>query len=79
MKDKKNVLYSLIIILSGVLYVPVRAQQKNEARDVVYQLDLKKANCFGRRLETSITGLYYLIWAPLATLTPAARPVASSV
>jgi hypothetical protein len=31
MKNKKNVLYSLIIMLAGVIYFPVQAQQKNGA------------------------------------------------
>ena len=29
MKNKRNVLYSLIIILAGVIYFQVQAQQKN--------------------------------------------------
>ena len=43
MKDKTNLLCSLIIILAGVINNPVQAQQKNEAQGVVYQLDLKKS------------------------------------
>ncbi|PTS98761.1 histidine kinase [Pedobacter sp. HMWF019] len=35
MKNKKNVFYSLLIILAGVIYLPVLAQQKNGTRDVV--------------------------------------------
>jgi ligand-binding sensor domain-containing protein len=31
MKNKKNVLYSLLIILAGVIYFPARAQQKTNA------------------------------------------------
>ena len=43
MKDRRNILYSLIIILSGVFYVPLIAQQKQGVQDVVYQLDIKKS------------------------------------
>ncbi|MDB5140795.1 MAG: hypothetical protein JWR12_2711 [Mucilaginibacter sp.] len=43
MKNKKNVLCCLIIMLAGVIYFPVQAQQKNGAQDVVYQLDIKKS------------------------------------
>jgi len=32
MKNKRNVLYSLAIMLVGLIYVPVRAQQKNGAQ-----------------------------------------------
>jgi len=46
MKNKRNVLYSLIIILAGVIYFPVRAQQKNGSQAVVYQLDVKKSKLF---------------------------------
>jgi len=46
MKNKKNVLCCLIIILAGVIYFPVQAQQKNSAQDVVYQLDIKKSKLF---------------------------------
>jgi len=33
MKNKRNVFYSLIIMLAGVIYFPVQAQQKNRAQD----------------------------------------------
>jgi YceI-like domain len=46
MKNKKNVLCSLIILLAGVIYFPVQAQQKNGAQDVVYQLDINKSKLF---------------------------------
>jgi len=35
MKNKRNALYSLIIMLAGVSYFPVQAQQKNGAQDAV--------------------------------------------
>lgn len=35
MKNKRNVFYSLLIILAGVIYFPVQAQQKNGAQGVV--------------------------------------------
>ena len=40
MKNKKNVFYSLLIILAGVIYFPVQAQQKNGAQDVVETKDV---------------------------------------
>ncbi|TWJ00916.1 YceI-like domain-containing protein [Mucilaginibacter frigoritolerans] len=46
MKNKKNVLCGLIILLAGVFYFPVLAQQKKSAQDVVYQLDVKKSKLF---------------------------------
>jgi len=46
MKNKRNVVYSLIIMLAGVACVPVLAQQKNGDKDVVYQLDIKKSKLF---------------------------------
>jgi len=46
MKNKNNVLCGLIIMLAGVIYFPVLAQQKNGAQDVVYQLDVKKSKLF---------------------------------
>src|SRR5690349_17111009 len=35
MKNKRNVLYILIIMLAGVIHFPVQAQQKNGAQDSV--------------------------------------------
>jgi len=46
MNNKRNVLSCLIILLAGVIYFPVQAQQKNGAQDVVYQLDVKKSKLF---------------------------------
>jgi len=43
MKNKKNVICALVILLAGVIYFPVPAQQKKDAQDVVYQLDVKKS------------------------------------
>jgi hypothetical protein len=40
MKNKKNVLSGVIILLATVIYFPVQAQ------DVVYQLDVKKSKLF---------------------------------
>jgi ligand-binding sensor domain-containing protein len=40
MKNKKNVLYSLIIMLAGVIYFPVKAQQTNGAKDAVETKDV---------------------------------------
>ena len=46
MKTKTIAFYSLLIVLSGVFYFPVQAQQKNGGQDVVYQLDIKKSKLF---------------------------------
>lgn len=46
MKDKKNLLCSLIIILAGALNHPMLAQVKNDANSIVYQLDIKKSKLF---------------------------------
>ena len=35
MKSKRNVLYSLVIILAGIINFPVQAQQKNDGQDSV--------------------------------------------
>lgn len=40
MKNKRNVFYSLLIILAGVIYFPVQAQQKNGVQDVVETKDV---------------------------------------
>lgn len=40
MKNKRNGFYSLLIILAGVIYFPVQAQQKNDAHDVVETKDV---------------------------------------
>ena len=46
MKNKSNVFASVIILLAGVIYLPVVAQQKDGTQDVVYQLDFKKSKLF---------------------------------
>jgi YceI-like domain len=46
MKNKKNVVYGLIIMLAEVACVPVLAQQKNGAQDVICKLDVKKSKLF---------------------------------
>ena len=46
MKNKRNVFASIIILLAGVIYLPVLAQQKDDAQNAVYQLDVKKSTLF---------------------------------
>lgn len=46
MKNKRNVFASIIILLVGVIYLPVLAQQKDGAQGIVYQLDVKKSKLF---------------------------------
>jgi hypothetical protein len=41
MKDKRNVLYSLIIMLVGVIYLPVQAQQKNGTQGATFSGEWK--------------------------------------
>jgi polyisoprenoid-binding protein YceI len=43
MKDRKKVLYSLLIVLTGLIYFTAYSQQKKGNQDVVYQLDVKKS------------------------------------
>jgi hypothetical protein len=40
MKNKGNVLHSLLIILEGLIHSPAQAQQEHGAKDVVYQPDV---------------------------------------
>jgi hypothetical protein len=40
MKNKGNVLNSLLIMLAGLIHFPAQVQQKHGAQDVVYQLDV---------------------------------------
>jgi len=55
MKNKKNVLSGVIILLATVIYFPVQAQ------DVVYQPDIKKSKLFWKAPKNSIMVLYFLI------------------
>lgn len=45
MKNKRIVCCSLLILLMGMIYSPVQAQQKQDAQ-AVYHLDVKKSNLF---------------------------------
>jgi YceI-like domain len=56
MKNKKNVLCCLVILLAGVIYFPVLAQQKNDAQNVVYQLDIKKSKLFWKAPKNQHNG-----------------------
>ena len=44
MKNKRNVFYSLLIIVAGGIYFPVRAQQKNSAKDMVETEDVSTSH-----------------------------------
>jgi polyisoprenoid-binding protein YceI len=46
MKNNRKILSGLLIMLAGVNYLPVQAQQKQEDSAVVYQLDIKKSKLF---------------------------------
>ncbi|MCQ6959307.1 two-component regulator propeller domain-containing protein [Mucilaginibacter aquariorum] len=52
MKNKRNVFYSLLIILAGVIYSPVQAQQKNGAQDVVETRDVTTSHGPNRIVRT---------------------------
>jgi hypothetical protein len=55
MKSKK-ILCGLIIMLAGVIYFPVLAQQKNGTQNIVYQLDIKKSKLFWKVPENQHNG-----------------------
>lgn len=46
MKNKRIVFCSLLILLAGVIQLPVKAQQKQDTKAVIYQLDVKKSKLF---------------------------------
>ena len=64
MKNKRNVLYSLIIMLAGVIYFPVQAQQKNGAQDTVETKDVSTShgpNSFVRTIKRDRKGNIWLV------------------
>lgn len=69
MKNKKNVLCGLIILLAGVIYFPVLAQQKKGAPDVVYQLDVKKSKLFWKAPKNRHNGLILFNSGTLSNFT----------
>jgi polyisoprenoid-binding protein YceI len=69
MKNKKNVLCCLIIILAGVIYFPVQAQQKNGAQDVVYRLDVKKSKLFWKAPKNRHNGFILFNSGTLSNFT----------
>ncbi|WP_257670880.1 YceI family protein [Parapedobacter tibetensis] len=73
MKNKRKVLSSLIIMLAGVIYFPVLAQQKNGAQDVVYQLDVKKSKLFWKAPKNQHNGFILFNSGTLSNFT-ADRP-----
>lgn len=69
MKDKKNLLCSLIIILAGVINNPVLAQLKNDANGIVYQLDIKKSKLFWQAPKNSHKGFILFNSGTLSNVT----------
>lgn len=64
MKNKRNVLYSLIIMLAGVIYFPVQAQQKNGVQDTVETKDVSIShvpNSFVRTIKRDRKGNIWLV------------------
>lgn len=73
MKNKKNVLCGLIIMLAGVIYSPVLAQQKNGDQAIVYQLDVKKSKLFWKAPKNQHSGFILFNSGTLSNFT-AGRP-----
>jgi len=73
MKNKKNVLCGMIIMLAGVIYFPGLAQQKNGAEDVVYKLDVKKSKLFWKAPKNRHNGFILFNSGTLSNVT-AGRP-----
>ncbi|MCS3798496.1 two-component regulator propeller domain-containing protein [Niastella sp. OAS944] len=64
MKNKRNVLYSLIIMLAGAIYFPVQAQQKNGAQNTVETKDVSSShgpNSFVRTIKRDRKGNIWLV------------------
>jgi ligand-binding sensor domain-containing protein len=64
MKNKRNVLYSLIIMLAGVICFPVQAQQKNGAQDTVENKNVSTShgpNSFVRSIKRDRKGNIWLV------------------
>ena len=57
MKNKRNVLYSLVIMLAGVIYFPVLAQQKNGAHRASFsgEWKSKESIAMGGNIITRVT------------------------
>jgi polyisoprenoid-binding protein YceI len=73
MKNKSNVFASVIILLAGVIYFPVLAQQKDGAQDIVYQLDFKKSKLFWKAPKNRHNGFILFNSGTLSNFT-AGRP-----
>ena len=73
MKNKKNVLCALIIMLAGVIYFPVLAQQIKDTQDAVYQLDVKKSKLFWKAPKNRHNGFILFNSGTLSNFT-AGRP-----
>ncbi|MFL5744924.1 MAG: two-component regulator propeller domain-containing protein [Niastella sp.] len=64
MKNKRNVLYSLIIMLAGVICFPVQAQQKNGAQDTVETIHVSTShapNSFVRTIKRDRKGNIWFV------------------
>ena len=73
MKNEKNVLCALIIMLAGVIYFPVLAQQIKDTQDAVYQLDVKKSKLFWKAPKNRHNGFILFNSGTLSNFT-AGRP-----
>jgi ligand-binding sensor domain-containing protein len=62
MKNKRNVLYSLIIMLPGVINFPVQAQQENDAQDAIETKDVSTSQGPNRITRNIIQDKKSNIW-----------------
>ncbi|MGK6352429.1 YceI family protein [Parapedobacter sp. DT-150] len=69
MKNKRNVFYSLLIMLAGVIYFPAQGQQKNGAKPVIYQLDVKKSKLFWKAPQNRHNGFILFNSGTLSNFT----------
>jgi hypothetical protein len=69
MKNKRNVLFCLIILLAAEIYSPAQAQQKNGAQDVVYLLDVKKSKLFWKAPKNRHNGFILFNSGTLSNFT----------
>jgi hypothetical protein len=56
-------------MLAGVAYVPLLAQQKNDAQDVIYQLDVKKSKLFWKAPKNRHNGFILFNSGALSNFT----------
>jgi hypothetical protein len=73
MKNKRNVLSCMIILLAGLTHLPVQAQQKQDTETGIYQLDVKKSKLFWKAPKNRHNGFILFNSGTLSNFT-AGRP-----